>query len=391
MIGKITLLDLVNLIFITGVLYGIIFSTTLFFIKRKKSLPVIFLNLQVLFITLNNLQAWLIDMGITSSFVYIRYLRLPWFVLCMPMFFMFLVHYLKLSRKTYRVLEVTIGLFTSFLLLRIALIYYTQHESYSEEQTKLFMDRYSSIEEIICYAFTLVIYFLSLYTFYKRRNLFVQVLEFDDLKWIRQFMNLAGLIMGIWLVAILMSIGNGVFSAPEVYYPLRLSTTVLIYWIGFKGFFRVRIKEDRIVLRKNIRKQIKTVDKHFEWETEEDFGKNSQKKKEQFDRVNNFMIEQKLYLDPYLSLESLASDSQLSSGYLSSLINTFSSKNFSDYINEFRVDHSKKLIRDPEFKNYTVVSMGLESGFNSKSTFYSAFKKFTNMTPVEFRNSIEKN
>ena len=63
----------------------------------------------------------------------------------------------------------------------------------------------------------------------------------------------------------------------------------------------------------------------------------------------------------------------------------------SDYINEFRVDHSKKLIRDPEFKNYTVVSMGLESGFNSKSTFYSAFKKFTNMTPVEFRNSIEKN
>lgn len=391
MIGKITLLDLVNLIFITGVFYGIIFSATLFFLKRKMSTAVIFLNLQVLFITLNNLQAWLIDMNIVSSFVYIRYLRLPWFVLCMPMFYMFLVHYLKLSRKKYRILEVTIALFATFLILRIGLIYFTQHEGFSERETKLFMDRYSSTEEIICYAFTLIVYILSLHTFYKRRSLFIQVLEFDDLKWIQQFMNLAGLIMGIWLVAILMSIGNGVFSSPEIYYPLRLSTTVLIYWIGFKGFFRVRIKEDRIVLRKNIRKRIKTEDKHFVWENDTASEKKSEKKREQFQRVNSFVVERKLYLDPYLSLDSLASISNLSSGYLSSLINSHGSKNFSDYINEFRVEHAKKLICDPEFIDYTVVSMGLESGFNSKSTFYSAFKKFTNMTPAEFRKTIEKN
>ena len=384
---NITLLDLVNLVFITGVFYGIVFSMTLFFIKRKMGVPILFLNLQVLFITLNNLQAWLIDMNIVSSFVYIRYLRLPWFVLCMPMFYMFLIHYLKLSRKRYRVLEITISLFALFFFLRLILIYHTQQNGFPEQETKAFMDRYSSIEEAVSYVYTLLIYILSLNTFYRRRSLFSQVLQFDDLKWIQQFMNLAGLIMVIWLVAIIMSIDNGVFSSPEIYYPLRLSTTVLIYWIGFKGFFRVRIKEDRIVLRKNIRKQIKTEDKQFEWETSANSDAGYEKKKEQFDRVNKFVVDQKLYLDPYLSLDSLAAISQLSSGYLSSLINQYSSKNFSDYINEFRVEHAKRLIRDDEFKDYTVVSMGLESGFNSKSTFYSAFKKFTNMTPVEFRKN----
>ena len=384
MIGKITLLDLVNLVFITGVLYGLVFSSTLFFIKRKMGKPILFLNLQVLFITLNNLQAWLIDMNIVSAFIYIRYLRLPWFVLCMPMFYMFLIHYLKLSRKTHRVLEVTIALFVGFILIRLGLIYYTQNNGFVEEQTKHFMDQYSSIEEVVCYIYTIVIFILSLNTFYRRRKLFYQVLQYDDLKWIQHFMNLAGMIMGIWLIAIIMSIGDGVFSSPEIYYPLRLSTTILIYWIGFKGFFRFRIKEDRIVLRKNIRKQIKTQNKEFEWETEEDYKPRSEKKKEQFDRVNSFVVNQKLYLDPFLSLDSLAAISQLSSGYLSSLINTYSANNFSDYINEFRIEHAKKLIRDPDFQDYTVVSMGLESGFNSKSTFYTAFKKFTNMTPVEF-------
>lgn len=385
MIGKLTLLDIVNLVFITGVFYGLVFSATLFLIKRKIGKPILFLNLQVLFITLNNLQAWLIDMNIVSDFVYIRYLRLPWFVLCMPMFYLFLVHYLKLSRKTHRVLEVTIGLFSAFVLIRLYMIYHTQQQGFTEAETKNFMDGYSSIEEIVCYIYTIIIFYLSLKTFYGRRDLFNQILEFDDLQWIKHFMNLAGVIMAIWLSAILMSIGNGVFSSPEIYYPLRLSTTLLIYWIGFKGFFRFRIKEDRIVLRKNIRNQIKTQNKEFEWETQDDFQLKSEKQKTQFDRVNSSVVNQKLYLDPYLSLDSLAASCQLSSGYLSSLINTYSANNFSDYINEFRVEHAKKLINDPDFKDYTVVSMGLESGFNSKSTFYKAFKKFTNMTPVEFR------
>lgn len=383
--ANLTLIDFINLIFITGVFYGLIFSCTLFFIKKKMGRPILFLNLQVLFITLNNLQAWLIDMNIISSFIYIRYMRLPWYVLCMPMFYLFFVNYLKLSKKSFRVLEITLGLFASFFLLRLGLIFYAQQHQFNELKIKNFMDQYSSIEEMICYAYTIVIFLLSLVTFYKRKHMFSRVLEFDDLKWIKHFLNLAGLILLIWLIAIIKSMENSIFSSPDIYYPLRLSTTILIYWIGFKGLFRFRVKEDRIVLRKNIKKQIKTENKEFLWENDENVKFKSDKQREQFDRINAYVVGQKLYLDPYLSLESLARSSKLSSGYLSTLINTFGANHFSDYINKFRVEQVKKMIRDKDYADYTIVSIGLESGFNSKSTFYKAFKKFTQMTPVEFK------
>jgi AraC-like DNA-binding protein len=89
-----------------------------------------------------------------------------------------------------------------------------------------------------------------------------------------------------------------------------------------------------------------------------------------------------------LSLESLANDLKISNGHLSFLVNTYSKKHFSDYINEFRVDQVKKLIVDKEFINYTIESIGLESGFNSKSTFYSAFKKFTDLSPLQFKRQF---
>lgn len=314
-------------------------------------------------------------------------MRLPWYVLCMPMFYLFLVNYLKLSKKSPYVLKITTVLFASFIVLRLVLIYYSQQQEFSEVKTKHFMGQYSSIEEIICYAYTIVIFILSLSTFYRRRRLFSQVLEFDDLKWIKHFMNLAGLILLIWLTAIIKSMDHDVFSSPEIYYPLRLSTTILIYWIGFKGLFRFRIKEDRIELRKNIKKQIRTENKEFLWENEENVKYKSDKQREQFDKVNNYVVEQKLFLDPFLSLESLARSSQLSSGYLSTLINTFGDDHFSDYINRLRVEQAMKMIKDKDFSDYTIVSIGLESGFNSKSTFYKAFKKFTQMTPLEFKRN----
>ena len=76
----------------------------------------------------------------------------------------------------------------------------------------------------------------------------------------------------------------------------------------------------------------------------------------------------------------------MSLSHASKLINTFSDYNFSDYINSLRIEQAKKLLSDDSFDQYTIVAIGLESGFNSKSTFYTAFKKFTSQTPSEFRS-----
>ena len=68
---------------------------------------------------------------------------------------------------------------------------------------------------------------------------------------------------------------------------------------------------------------------------------------------------------------SLAEKQKISVSHLSKLINSFSNYNFSDYINSLRIEQAKKLLDDDSFDQYTIVAIGLESGFNSKSTFYN--------------------
>ncbi len=87
----------------------------------------------------------------------------------------------------------------------------------------------------------------------------------------------------------------------------------------------------------------------------------------------------------------LARETGLSTSYLSKIINTNSDYNFSDFINNFRIEKAKKLLADAEYNNYTYIAIGYECGFNSKSTFYTAFKKFTGQTPSIYKqNSIAK-
>ncbi|WP_299435739.1 helix-turn-helix domain-containing protein [uncultured Aquimarina sp.] len=99
------------------------------------------------------------------------------------------------------------------------------------------------------------------------------------------------------------------------------------------------------------------------------------------------MKEAKLYRDPNLGLDSVAGKLKISSNYLSQLVNKLTGKNFADYINTFRVEDAKLKLRNINFINYTIVGIALESGFNSKSTFYSSFKKMTGISPSSYRKT----
>ena len=387
--SQLTLIDLFNILFLTGVIYGLIFCAILFFMKRKTGRPILFLNLQVLFITLNNLQAWLIDMGLISDILYIKYLRIPWYFLCMPMFYAFLIYYLKLPKKIKKFLSLTLLVFLGFIMMRLFIITYAQYNNYNEDQLRLIIMKYGNLEEVIGFIYTLVVFVQSIVIFYKGKQEFKFVLLYDDLTWIKHFQNLAGLVMLMWVIAIIINLNDPLNNSPVVYYPLRLSTTILIYWIGFKGLFRFRIMEDRIVLRANIKKSIHTANNESildEKEIEND-KIHSKKQQELFTKIDTLVRDKKLFLDPNLSLENLSDSLGISAGYLSFLINNYSSSNFSDYINQFRINQAKQLILDLDYQNYKIVSIGLESGFNSKSTFYKSFKKFTGISPAEFKNN----
>ena len=55
------------------------------------------------------------------------------------------------------------------------------------------------------------------------------------------------------------------------------------------------------------------------------------------------------------------------------------------FSNGYRVEEAKRLLTDPKFENYSVLSVGFEAGFNSKTTFNTVFKKLTGLTPREYK------
>ncbi len=109
-----------------------------------------------------------------------------------------------------------------------------------------------------------------------------------------------------------------------------------------------------------------------------------------YKKLNELMSCKKIYTNANLSLDYVAEKLNISGNYVSQLINKLCECNFSDYINNYRVQDAKLKLKDKQFSQYTILSIGLESGFNSKSTFYSAFKKHTGVSPTEFRKKAMK-
>lgn len=101
-------------------------------------------------------------------------------------------------------------------------------------------------------------------------------------------------------------------------------------------------------------------------------------------KIEQVFKEQQLYLDPELSLSDLATKLKTNTSVLSAAINQNFGKNFNDFVNEYRVEAVKRQLKDPAKAHLSLLGVALECGFNSKSTFNRAFKKFTGKSPKEF-------
>ncbi len=106
------------------------------------------------------------------------------------------------------------------------------------------------------------------------------------------------------------------------------------------------------------------------------------------DQVHNlmvYMIEKKPYLDASLSINKLASLTKIPPKELSILINHKLNKHFYDFINEFRIKKAKEILADKSQNNLTILEILYQVGFNSKSSFNTLFKKYTGLTPTQYR------
>lgn len=90
------------------------------------------------------------------------------------------------------------------------------------------------------------------------------------------------------------------------------------------------------------------------------------------------------YLNPSLNLQTLADTLGLSTHELSYVLNNGIQKNFYQFVNEYRIDEAKRLLADPSVKSPDILDVAVGSGFNSRTAFYTAFKKMVGVTPTQY-------
>jgi len=152
--------------------------------------------------------------------------------------------------------------------------------------------------------------------------------------------------------------------------------TIAIYVLGYKGMFQQTILPANDVLPTGGKS--------------DELKQTSENKIDEYllNRMLEYMNLQKPYHNPELTVTSLASSLNIGRNQLSEIINTGTGSNFYDFVNKYRVDEVKQLMVNPKFKDFTILAIAFEAGFPSKSTFNSIFKKFTGLTPSEYRNGL---
>jgi len=106
--------------------------------------------------------------------------------------------------------------------------------------------------------------------------------------------------------------------------------------------------------------------------------------------LEKVMKDQSLYRIPTLTLEDLSRELNISKEQISTIINQGFGMNFNDYVNSYRIEEIKKRFKNGDASRFTILGIALDSGFNSKTTFNRAFKKYTGFTPIQYLKKLDE-
>ena len=194
--------------------------------------------------------------------------------------------------------------------------------------------------------------------------------KLPDFKWMKHLFILfsfTGFIILIGRVLAFVNLFNAIWFIEYFWKFVNLYTAFLIYYLGLKGYF-----QPNYVFHEKPN-QVKTSVS----EVNQDYLENYQK-------IEQSMVEDKLFLDAQINLQKLAQHLNLPQREISNIINHYFKTNFRDFINHYRIEAVKVKLKDPSNSNKSIFGIASECGFNSETSFYRLFKKHVGMTPKKF-------
>lgn len=201
-------------------------------------------------------------------------------------------------------------------------------------------------------------------------------IDLINLSWLK-YLTL-GMIV-IWsIVALVTIVRLAMPSVSRIDALVNVALAVLVYSIGYMG-----LKQPEIFLNPSVGTPgTPQPEKYRRSGLSDDIAESVKQK------LTAVMASEKLYLDTELTLPKLADRLNVSSHNLSEVINSKLNLSYFDFINSYRVEEFKSRIGDPANERYNLLSIAFDSGFKSKGTFNSIFKKSTGMTPSEYKSRL---
>ncbi len=219
-----------------------------------------------------------------------------------------------------------------------------------------------------------------------RRKIFDEVSYAETVLfgWVRRFLLALLLIVFLRMLFFVVSPEMGDFSVKWWYY---FMFGALAYYIGLAGYGQSVSALVGVQVRRN--EGVK-IERKSEPETEVKEEK-AIELSELAARIVALMEGEELYTNPGLTLTDVAQRLETTSKQVSTVVNQSLQLNFNDFVNQYRVEAVKKRIEQGEHHQYTLLSIALDCGFNSKSTFNRVFKKWTGSTPLQFASQFGPN
>jgi len=362
--------NIYNSIILAGIIQGIIFGIAVLSSKKYKSKGIYFLTTLIIGKTLDNLQFLLVDIGLIDYDFLYNYFFFPWSTLLPILMLMYGKSVLKfnLNRSAlFLLLTPFIFFFTYYSIIKIIMIF-------NLDETFFFGVFWyiESAEEIIniLMSIAVMIFLLKKIHTTEKEEYSSSIIK-EQTSWLKKILYIFLILTFIWAHASYRSIAfeKDILS---YYYIIWIGMTFMIYWLGHIGIYKYGITKERKKIRSHTNNYTRDyspliyVNNHIK-------------------DLEELLIKKQLFLNPTLTLTEVAKKLDVSKSHLSRIINSELDTSFTDYLNSLRVEQVKQYIENESFTNYTLVAIGLEAGFNSKSTFNKAFKKNTGLTPSEYK------
>jgi len=312
-----------------------------------------------------------------------------------PFFYMFLIHYLKIEKQSRNILKLIVPVFLVLIFIRLGFFNF-----FSDKQADNFLyifEKYTLIEEIISLVVSLSVFGYSYYILTKKEDLFDKILTYDNLKWVYTFFKLGAFTYIFWISAVSITVYLNFQEFIYSYYPLRVLTTVLIYWIGYQSIFQLKVINERKYIRNQIQSKPSNVHPNV-------LKEDASSLKASDDTLNipatiiervltelELIEKEKRYISENIKVSLLAAKLNTNANYLSKIINHYQNTSFSNYLNNLKIHNIvHQLEINPLIRKFTIKAIAHEAGFNNSDSFSKVFFKVKGLKPSQYIRELNQ-